>query len=60
MDISGSSALGVSGTLEIKSAQLAKSMQQQNGQAALELIEAADVTRSSSTPNLGSTINTYA
>ncbi len=60
MDISGSSASAVSGALEIKSAQLAKSMQQQDGQAALQLLEAADVPKSSSNPSLGSNINTYA
>jgi hypothetical protein len=60
MDISGASASGVSGALEIKSAQLAKSMQQQEGQAVLQLLEAADVPQVSSNPGLGSIINTYA
>lgn len=57
MDISG---INVSATLEIKSAQLAKNMQQQEGQAVLELLEAADLPQSSSTLGLGSIINTYA
>ena len=60
MDISGTSAFSVSGALEIKSAKLAKSLQEQEGQAALQLIESADVPKSSSNPGLGSIINTYA
>ena len=60
MDISGTSASGVSGALEIKSAQLSKSMQVQDGQAALQLIESADIPKASSSPGLGSVIDTYA
>jgi hypothetical protein len=60
MDISGTGASGVSGSLEIKSALLAKSMQEQQGQAALELLEGAEMPQSSSNPGLGSIINTYA
>jgi hypothetical protein len=60
MDISGTSASSVSGALEIKSAKLAKSLQEQEGQAALQLIESADVPKSSFNPGLGSVINTYA
>jgi hypothetical protein len=39
---------------------LAKNLQEQEGQAALQLIESADVPKSSSSPGLGSIINTYA
>lgn len=59
MDISGASASAVSGTLEIKAAQMANSRIEQDGQAALQLLESADVPKSS-TPGLGSIINTYA
>jgi hypothetical protein len=60
MDISGNSASSVSAVLEIKSAKLAKNLQEQEGQAALQLIKSADVPKSSSSPGLGSIINTYA
>ncbi|WP_158771485.1 MULTISPECIES: hypothetical protein [unclassified Paraglaciecola] len=62
MDIQGSAASGSSGaTLEIKSLQMAKSQQQQDGQATLQLLEsAADVPSSSSNPSLGSVVNTFA
>jgi hypothetical protein len=60
MDISGTSASGVSGALEIKSAQMAKNRIEQDGQAALQLLESADVPKPSSSPGLGSIINTYA
>jgi hypothetical protein len=60
MDISGNSASSVSAALEIKSAKLAKNLQEQEGQAALQLIKSADVPKSSSSPGLGSIINTYA
>jgi hypothetical protein len=60
MDISGISASSVSGALEIKSAKLAKNLQEQEGQAALQLIESADVPNSLSSAGLGSIINTYA
>ncbi|MBF7071888.1 hypothetical protein ISG33_00560 [Glaciecola sp. MH2013] len=60
MDISGAGTSGVSGALEIKSAQLAKNQIEQEGQAALQLLEAADVPQQSANSNLGSIINTYA
>ncbi len=60
MDISGINASGVSGALEIKSALLAKNMQEQQGKAALQLLESADIPKTSSNPGLGSIINTYA
>ncbi len=60
MDISGISASSVSGALEIKSAKLAKNLQEQEGQAALQLIKSADVSNSLFSAGLGSIINTYA
>jgi len=63
MDISGtidSSVSSVSSVLEIKSAKLAKNLQEQEGQAALQLIQSADLLKSSSSPGLRSIINTYA
>jgi hypothetical protein len=60
MDISGTSTSAVSGALEIKSAQMAKSRIEQDGQAALQLLEAADVPKPSSSSGLGSVIDTYA
>ncbi|WP_411693297.1 hypothetical protein [Glaciecola sp.] len=60
MDISGTSASAVSGALEIKSAQMAKSRIEQDGQAALQLLEAADVPKPTSSNGLGSVIDTYA
>lgn len=62
MEIPGSSASGSSGaSLEIKALQLAKSQQEQQGQASLQLLEsAADVPKASSTPGLGSFIDTFA
>jgi hypothetical protein len=57
MDISGTSASAVSGALEIKSA---KSRIEQDGQAALQLLEAADVPKPTSSNGLGSVIDTYA
>lgn len=63
MDIQGSSALGASdASLEVKSLQLAKSQQEQEGQATLQLLEtAADVPKAASAnPALGSTIDTFA
>ncbi|MFT6991285.1 MAG: hypothetical protein ACJASL_003272 [Paraglaciecola sp.] len=56
MDISGAS----SSTLEIKSLQLAKSQQKIEGQATLELLEAAAAPKTSSAnPAIGSNINTF-
>jgi hypothetical protein len=60
MDISGVGTSGVSGALEIKSAQLAKDRIEQDGQAALQLLESADVPTQSANSNVGSIINTYA
>ncbi|MFT5841008.1 MAG: hypothetical protein ACI9UT_003522, partial [Flavobacteriales bacterium] len=48
MDISGASQSSVSATLEIKSLQLAKSQQKAEGQATIELIEAAAAPKTSS------------
>ncbi|WP_297817555.1 hypothetical protein [uncultured Paraglaciecola sp.] len=60
MDISGASSSSVSSTLEIKSLQLAKSQQKIEGQATLELLEAAASPKtSSSNPSIGSNINTF-
>jgi hypothetical protein len=61
MDISGASHSSVSSTLEIKSLQLAKSQQQIEGQATINLIEAAAAPQvSSANPAIGSNIDTYA
>ena len=57
MDISGAT----SSTLEIKSLQLAKSQQKIEGQATLELLEAAAAPKfTSANPAIGSNINTFA
>jgi hypothetical protein len=55
MDIQGTS--GVAYTLQIKSAQMANNQQKQEGQAVLQLLEAAAPAPSGSS---GSSINTYA
>jgi hypothetical protein len=63
MDLQGASTSGTSGaSLELASLKLAKSQQQQEGKATLQLLEsAADVPKpSSSNPALGANINTYA
>jgi hypothetical protein len=61
MDISGASQSSVSSTLEIKSLQLAKSQQKIEGQASLELLEAAEAPKTSSANTaIGSNINTFA
>lgn len=64
MEIQGNtSALGTSdASLEIKSLQLAKSQQEQEGQATLQLLEtAADVPKTTSANGaLGSNIDTFA
>ena len=59
MEIQGGSS---GATLEIKSLQLAKSQQEIEGQASLQLLEsAADVPKfSSANPGLGSIIDTFA
>ena len=63
MDIQGTGASGTSGaSLELASLKLAKSQQEQEGQAALQLLEsAADVPPPpSGNPSLGANIDTYA
>ena len=62
MDLQGMSASGTSGAaLELASLKMAKSLQQQEGQASLQLIEAADVPKSTSAnPAIGANINTTA
>jgi hypothetical protein len=57
MDIQGTS--GVAYTLQIKSAQMANNQQKQEGQAVLQLLEAAAPT-SAPSGSAGSMINTYA
>jgi hypothetical protein len=58
MDISGASSSSVSSTLEIKSLQLAKSQQKIEGQATLELLEAATAPKTSSANSaIGSNLN---
>ena len=60
MDISGASSSSASSTLEIKSLQLAKSQQKIEGQATLELLEAATAPKpSSSNSAVGSYIDTF-
>ena len=61
MDLSGAGQSSVSSTLEIKSLQLAKSQQKIEGQATIELLEAAAAPKvSSANPALGSNIDTFA
>ena len=63
MDLQGTSASGASGaSLELASLKLAKSQQEQEGQASLQLLESAsDVPKSSSSnPALGANIDTFA
>ncbi|MDP5031958.1 MAG: hypothetical protein NWQ54_02885 [Paraglaciecola sp.] len=62
MDIQGAGSSGASGSaLEIKALQLAKSQQERDGQATLQLLEsAADVPKAANTGSLGSTIDTFA
>ena len=64
MELQGVSTSGTSdaSSLEIKAAQLAKSKQEQDGQATLQLLESAtDVPKpSSANPALGSNIDTFA
>jgi hypothetical protein len=60
MDISGASQSSVSATLEIKSLQLAKSQQKAEGQATIELIEAAAAPKTSSANSaIGSNVYTF-
>ncbi|BFT29124.1 hypothetical protein D210916BOD24_03000 [Alteromonas sp. D210916BOD_24] len=63
MDLQGTSASGTSGaSLELASLKLAKSQQEQEGQAALQLLESAAGVPQSSSANaaLGANIDTYA
>ena len=63
MDIQGAGASATSGaSLELASLKMAKSQQQQEGQATLQLLEsAADVPKpSSGNPSLGANVDTYA
>ena len=63
MDLQGTSASGASGaSLELASLKLAKSQQEQEGQASLQLLESAsDVPKSSSSnPALGANVDTFA
>ena len=63
MDLQGANASGASGaSLELASLKLAKSQQEQEGQASLQLLESAsDVPKSSSSnPALGANVDTFA
>jgi hypothetical protein len=61
MDISGASHSSVSSSLDIKSLQLAKSQQKVEGQATLELLDAAAAPKTSSANTaMGSNIDTFA
>lgn len=60
MQISGTGNAGVAQALEVKSAQLAKGQQEQEGKAALELLESAEAPKVSPGASSGSVINTYA
>jgi hypothetical protein len=63
MDIQGAGPSATSGaTLELKALQLAKSQQEREGQASLQLLEsAADVPRASSANGaIGSIVDTFA
>lgn len=58
MDISGSSSVAY--TLQVKSAEMANSQQKREGQAVLQLLEAAEPVPAPSTSSAGGIINTYA
>ena len=58
MDIQGTS--GIAFDLQIKSAQLSKNMQKQEGQAVLQLLEAAAPAPAPAGSSVGSMVNTYA
>lgn len=62
MELQGVSTSGTTGaSLEVKALQLAKSNQEQQGKAALQLLDsAADVPKVSSNPAIGSIVDTYA
>ncbi|MGB3726323.1 MAG: hypothetical protein WA981_11195 [Glaciecola sp.] len=58
MDISGASSVAY--TLQVKSAAMSNDMQKQEGQAVLQLLEAAESVPAPSTSSSGGIINTYA
>lgn len=63
MELQGANSSGTSGvSLELTAAKLAKSQQEQEGQASLQLLEsAADVPKASSAnPAVGSIVDTFA
>ena len=62
MEIQGTNNPGATGaSLEIEALKLAKSNQQIEGQATLQLLESAtDVPKVSSNPAVGSNVNTFA
>ncbi len=61
MEIQGASTSGTSDALQLKALQLDKSQQEQEGQAALQLIESADVPKATSAnPAIGSIVDTFA
>jgi len=63
MELQGVNTSGTTGasTLEVKALQLAKSNQEIEGQATLQLLEsAADVPKVSSNPAIGSNVDTFA
>lgn len=62
MELQGASASAASdASAELRTAKLAKSQQETEGQQSLQLLEsAADVPKASSTPGLGGIIDTFA
>ncbi len=62
MDIQGASGSSTSGaSLELASLKMAKSQQEQEGQATLQLLEAADVPKTTSANSaIGANIDTFA
>ncbi|KXI30267.1 hypothetical protein [Paraglaciecola hydrolytica] len=62
MDIQGAGSSGASGAaLEVKALQLAKSQQEREGKATLQLLDsAADVPKISANGTLGSNVDTFA
>jgi hypothetical protein len=62
MDIQGAGTSGASGAaLDIKALQLAKSQQEVEGKATLQLLDAAaDVPKTSANGTLGSNVDTFA
>jgi hypothetical protein len=60
MDIQGAGSSGTSGAaLDIKALQLAKSQQEREGKATLQLLDAADVPKTSANGTLGSNVDTF-